>query len=111
MNWKTPPSALDPAGQCRARGFATGALLLAVPAVVTELLLGSAAEGQESVLARLLGGGLISLGVTGLLAGNPPAGRGAVIGFAVYNGATTAVLGVAGALGTGRTGVNSCGRS
>lgn len=78
----------------------TGVALLAAPSIVTKLLLGAAASGQEAVLARLLGGGLVSLGATGLMSGSPSASRGAVVGFTVYNGATAALLGLAEVLGT-----------
>lgn len=77
----------------------TGAALLAAPSIVTELLLGSGAPAQRGVLARLLGGGLVSFGVTGLMSAHEPNERGALVGFTLYNGLTAAILGIAGSQG------------
>jgi hypothetical protein len=77
--------------------LATGIGLMAAPSIVTELLLGSGASEQESVLARVLGGGLVSLAVAGLVSGDDPANRGVLAGFTSYNGLMAFILGLAGA--------------
>ncbi len=80
--------------------LATGVGLLAAPSIVTELLLGSGASEQESVVARVLGGGLVSLAVAGLVSGDDAANRGVLVGFTSYNGLTALILGLAGTLRT-----------
>lgn len=79
--------------------FGTGLALLAYPTIVTELLLGSPADGQLGVLARFLGGSLVSLGATVIVGHQAAQARGLLVGYAVYNGVTAVVLSAAAAAG------------
>ena len=55
--------------------FGTGLALLAVPAAVIKLLIGSSAAGRLVLLGRVFGGSLVALGTTGLLTGGEPPTR------------------------------------
>ena len=81
----------------------TGLLLLAQPALVTELLLGpgrTAAEGQ--FMGRVAGAALLAIGVTSWFARNEPrspAQLGVLRGLITYNSAAGLVLALTGAIG------------
>jgi hypothetical protein len=78
----------------------TGLALLAVPAAVIKLLIGSPAAGRLVLLGRVFGGGLVALGMAGLLSDGEPPTRGVICAFTSYNASTAAILGAAGASGT-----------
>jgi hypothetical protein len=73
----------------------TGIVLLAIPAMVIEALIGPPSGGTTSVVARVLGGALLALGVAGAVA-RGPASRGATIAYIVYDVAAVVVLASAG---------------
>jgi len=77
----------------------TGVLLLAIPATVIEALIGPPSGDTTSVVARVLGGALLSLGVVGIAA-RGTAGRGLTIAYVVYDVASVGVLASAGISGT-----------
>jgi hypothetical protein len=82
----------------------TGIVLLASPARVIEALIGPPSGGTTSVVARVLGGALLALGVVGAVA-RGTANRGATITYIVYDVATVAVLASAGISGTASGGL------
>ena len=60
----------------------TGVVLLAIPETVIEALIGPPSDDTTSVVARVLGGALLSLGVVGIAA-RETAGRGLTVAFIV----------------------------
>ena len=86
---------------------ATGLALLAVPAIVVRLLLGSEISGASIPLGRVAGAALLALGVACWLARGDTqsrATRGLVVAMLMYNLVATAVLAFAG-IGLGLHGV------
>lgn len=77
----------------------TGVVLLAIPATVIEALIGPPSGDTTSVVARVLGGALLSLGVVGIAA-RGTADRGLTIAYIVYDMASVGVLASAGISGT-----------
>jgi hypothetical protein len=77
----------------------TGFALLATPSVVIHALVGSSSDAAASLVARVLGGALLGLGVAGLAGGDPP-DRGITLAFVIYNFSTAAILVVAELAGT-----------
>jgi hypothetical protein len=84
---------------------AIGILLLAIPARVIEALIGLPPGDATSVVARVLGGALLALGVVGVVARGMTANRGATIAYVAYDVAAAAVLASAGISGTARGGL------
>jgi hypothetical protein len=82
----------------------TGIVLLAIPARVIEALIGPPSGGTTSVVARVLGGALLALGVAGVVA-RGAANRGATIAYIVYDVAAVGVLASAGISGTASGGL------
>jgi hypothetical protein len=76
--------------------LATGLALLAVPSVVVEALVGSTSDDAASVVARVLGGALLGLGVSGVIANRETPERGIAVAFGIYNVSTTITLVAAG---------------
>src|SRR6266536_2182414 len=86
---------------------ATGLALIAVPAIVVRLLLGTEISGASIPLGRVAGVALLALGVACWLARDDTqrrAARGLVVAMLIYNIAATAVLAFAG-IGLGLHGV------
>jgi hypothetical protein len=81
-----------------------GIVLLASPATVIEALIGPPSGDTTSVVARVLGGALLALGVVGAVA-RGTAHREVTIAYIVYNVATVAVLATAGIWGTASGGL------
>jgi hypothetical protein len=79
--------------------LATGLALLAVPTVVFDVLIGSASDPGTTLVARILGGALVALGVAGWMAGPTPE-RGLTLAFIGYNVITTLLLVVGGLNGS-----------
>lgn len=77
----------------------TGTALILVPGAVVTALIGGSSTPVEDVLARVLGGALLALGVTGMLALGSRAGRPAALGFATYDAVAVLVLASAGVAG------------
>jgi hypothetical protein len=77
----------------------TGIVLLAIPARVIEALIGPPSSGTTSVVARVLGGALLALGVVGAVE-RGTANRSVTIAYIVYDVAAVAVLASAGISGT-----------
>jgi len=86
----------------------TGTLLLLVPRVPLELLLGLQSTGPDTlVVARVAGAALLAIGVASCLArsdNRTPTQSGLLVGILIYNLAVAAILAFA-ALGLGMTGV------
>ena len=80
--------------------LATGCALLAIPSVVIQALIGSPSDQVGWIVARILGGALLALGVAGMLTRGESPERGVVLAFIVYDTSTTLVLAWAGAAGT-----------
>ena len=78
--------------------LATGLALLAIPATVIEALVGPS-DATSSLVGRVLGATLVSLGLAALSDREAP-GRGIVLGFVVYYALTTVILAAAGIAGT-----------
>jgi hypothetical protein len=83
---------------------AIGILLLAIPARVIEALIGPPGDAT-SVVARVLGGALLALGIVGVAARGATANRGATIAYVAYDLAAAAVLASAGISGTASGGL------
>lgn len=86
---------------------ATGLALIAVPAIVVQLLLGAEISGASMPLGRVAGAALLALGVACWLARSDiqsRAARGLVVAMLMYNVVATAVLAFAG-IGLGLHGV------
>ena len=87
---------------------ATGLGLLASPALIARVLLGTPLDGAPgAIVARIAGAALVSLGVVFWFArdeGASRAVRGPITAMLVYNGAAVAILAYAGA-GAGLAGV------
>ncbi len=86
---------------------ATGLALIAVPAIVVRLLLGTEISGASIPLGRVAGAALLALGVACWLARDDPqsrAARGLVVAMLMYNLVATAVLAFAG-IGLGLHGI------
>jgi hypothetical protein len=79
--------------------LATGLALLAVPSAVFDVLIGSPSDSGTTLVARILGGALVALGVAGWMAGPTPQ-RGLTLAFVGYNVITTALLVVGGLNGS-----------
>ena len=79
-----------------------GTTLILLPGAVVRALIGVSATPADEVLARVLGGALLALGVTGMLARGPRAGRPAALGFATYDAVTVLVLASAAVAGDAR---------
>jgi hypothetical protein len=79
--------------------LATGCALLTVPSVVIQALIGSPSDQAGWIVGRVLGGGLLALGVAGMSTPSQSPERGVALGFAVYNASATVILVVAGATG------------
>ena len=77
----------------------TGIVLIATPSVVIHALVGSSSDAAALLVARVLGGALLGLGVAGVAHGKPPA-RGITFAFVIYNFSTATILVVAGLAGT-----------
>jgi hypothetical protein len=82
----------------------TGIVLLAIPARTIEALIGPPSGGTTSVVARVLGGALLALGVVGAVARGRP-NQGVTTAYIVYDLATLAVLASAGIAGTASGGL------
>ena len=80
--------------------LATGCALLAIPSVVIQALIGSPSDQVGWIVARILGGALLALGVAGMLTGGESPERGVALAFIVYDTSTAVVLAWAGAAGT-----------
>ena len=80
--------------------LATGLALLAIPSVVVEALVGSTSDDAASVVARVLGGALLGLGVAGTIADRETPERGIAVAFGIYNVSTTVILVAAGLANT-----------
>jgi hypothetical protein len=85
-----------------------GLLLLVLPAIPVELLLGVSPEDQTAItIGRVAGATLLALGVACWLARHDtqsPSLRGLLTGLLFYNGTVTAILGYS-ALGLHMTGI------
>jgi hypothetical protein len=81
-----------------------GIVLLASPASVIEALVGPPTGGTTSVVARVLGGALVAIGVVGIGA-RGTANREVTVAYIVYDVATAAVLASAGIAGTASGGL------
>lgn len=79
--------------------LATGLALLAVPATVIDALVGPS-DATASLVGRVLGATLVSLGLAGALADRETPERGIVLVFVVYYTLTTAILAAGGIAGT-----------
>jgi hypothetical protein len=79
--------------------LATGCALLATPSVVIQALLGSPSNQVGWIVARILGGALLALGVAGMLTRGESPQRGVALAFIVYDTSTAVVLAWAGAAG------------
>lgn len=78
---------------------ATGLALIAVPAIVVRLLLGTEISGASIPLGRVAGAALLALGVACWLARDDTqsrAARGLLVAMLIYNIAATAILAFAG---------------
>jgi len=78
---------------------ATGLALIAVPAIIVRLLLGTEISGASIPLGRVAGAALLALGVACWLARDDTqsrAARGLVVAMLMYNIVATAVLAFAG---------------
>ena len=82
----------------------TGIALLAVPATVIEALIGPPSGDTTSIVARVLGGALLALGVVGAAA-HGTGNRGVTIAYIVYDLTTVVVLASAGISGTATGGL------
>ena len=69
------------------------------PSRVVDALIGSASDDLTLILARVLGGALLALGIAGSFA-HDSGGRGITLAFVVYNAATVAILTAAGLAGS-----------
>jgi len=86
---------------------ATGLALIAVPAIIVRLLLGTEISGASIPLGRVAGAALLALGVACWLARDDRqsrTARGLVVAMLMYNIVATAVLAFAG-IGLGLRGV------
>ena len=79
--------------------LATGCALLATPSVVIQALIGSPSNQVGWIVARILGGALLALGVAGMLTRGESTERGVALAFIVYDTSTAVVLAWAGAAG------------
>jgi hypothetical protein len=79
--------------------LAIGCALLTIPSVVIQALIGAPSDQAGWIVGRVLGGGLLALGVAGMFTPSQSGERGVVLGFAVYNALTATILVVAGASG------------
>ena len=79
--------------------LATGCALLATPSVVIQVLIGSPSNQVGWIVARILGGALLALGVAGMLTRGESPERGVALAFIVYDTSTAVVLAWAGAAG------------
>jgi hypothetical protein len=79
--------------------LAISCALLTIPSVIIQALIGSPSDQAGWIVGRVLGGGLLALGVAGILTSSQSPERGVVLGFAVYNALTAIILVVAGATG------------
>ena len=79
--------------------LATGCALLATPSVVIQALIGSPSNQVGWIVARILGGALVALGVAGMLTRGESPEPGVVLAFIVYDTSTAVVLAWAGAAG------------
>jgi len=77
--------------------LATGCALLATPSVVIQALIGSPSNQVGWIVARILGGALLALGVAGMLTRGESPERGVALAFVVYDTSTAVVLVWAGA--------------
>ena len=77
--------------------LATGCALLATPSVVIQALIGSPSNQVGWIVARILGGALLALGVAGMLTRGESPERGVALAFIVYDTSTAVVLVWAGA--------------
>jgi hypothetical protein len=76
----------------------TGIALLVVPSVVIDALIGSHSS-SATLVGRVLGGALLSLGAAGTLAGRESPERAITVAFVVYNASTATILLIAGVAG------------
>jgi hypothetical protein len=81
-----------------------GIVLLASPATVIEALIGPPSGGTTSVVARVLGGALLAIGVMGAGA-RGTSNREVTIAYIVYDVAAALVLASAGIAGTASGGL------
>ena len=79
--------------------LATGCALLATPDVVIQALLGSPSNQVGWILARILVGELLALGVAGMLTRGESPERGVALAFIVYDTSTAVLLAWAGGAG------------
>ena len=77
--------------------LATGCALLATPSVVIQALIGSPSNQVGWIVARILGGALLALGVAGMLTRGESPERGVALAFIVYDTSTAVLLAWAGA--------------
>jgi len=77
----------------------TGIVLISVPSVALDALIGSS-NGDAPLVGRVLGAALLALGVAGALTDTRSLDRGIVFSFFVYNASTTTILAVASVAGS-----------
>ena len=77
----------------------TGIALLLAPAFVIELLLGDGLGQTGSAVARVLGIGLLSLGVSALETARRPTHHASRVGICTYNLGAAALLSMLGTIG------------
>jgi hypothetical protein len=80
--------------------LATGVALLAIPSVVVGALIGSTSDETASIVARMLGGALLGLGVAGALADRETPHHGIAVALGIYDISATIILVTAGLAGT-----------
>jgi hypothetical protein len=79
--------------------LATCCALLATPSVVLQALIGSPSNQAGWIVARILGGALLALGIAGMLTRGESTEPGVALAFIVYDTSTAVVLAWAGAAG------------
>ena len=77
----------------------TGIVLLSVPSVALDVLIGSS-NGDAPLVGRVLGAALLALGVAGALTDTRSLDRGIVFSFLAYNASTTTILALASVAGS-----------
>jgi hypothetical protein len=78
----------------------TSLALLVSPTTVLDALIGSSSGSAISLLARVLGGTLLGLGIAGWMATAGMPGRPVMLAFVVYNVSAALILAVGGLDGT-----------
>ena len=78
----------------------TGLTLLVIPGVVIRVLIGADEGTTSTIVARVLGGALVGLGIAGASARGHTPERRIVLAYVVYNISTATILAAASVAGT-----------